>query len=200
MTGIMMDKTRRSLKLLMAAFGTISTVLGLVVVGASAPAFAADARAKIVGTDYDQNGIKVILRQGVYSGGKGFGWEKIQRRHAIYDKDTLGFVLHEPYPNYSGSIAEYNAYANKFVDGKPVDSREVKVVFERKNVTSYYGVTINGQVGIITAFCVNPGGALACPSWVDYALGKRTANAEGGTAEVVWSYEAQASANTSRED
>lgn len=61
---------------------------------------------------------------------------------------------------------------------------------------SDYGVTLNAAVGITTAYCVNPDGALSCPAWVDLAIGaekpssaSRTSGASGtSTVTTTWSY------------
>ncbi|WP_206750276.1 hypothetical protein, partial [Cryobacterium sp. TMS1-20-1] len=52
--------------------------------------------AEVVGTETDAAGRTVVLREGTYNGSVGFGWTKIQQRHNIHSKHTIGFVLKAP--------------------------------------------------------------------------------------------------------
>jgi len=194
------SKTIRTAGLAAGLIG-LFTGSGLVV---ATSASAADG-ATIVGTETDAAGRTIILRQGTYDGATGFGWSKIQKRHAIFSKNSIGYVLKNP----DGGVAEgedrrYTAYANEITcpegaDCTVTDSREVRVINKAAAYPEYYGVALGGQeVGIITAYCINPDGALACPSWVDLAIGvKKPASArisEGTPASITtsWSYEPMA--------
>ncbi|MFC3297280.1 hypothetical protein ACFOD2_13820 [Clavibacter michiganensis subsp. insidiosus] len=168
---------------------------------ATPPASAADG-ATVVGTETDAAGRTIVLRQGTYDGAVGFGWSKIQKRHAIFSKNSIGYVLKNP----DGGVAEgedrrYTAYANEITctDEETctvTDSREVRVINKAAAYNEYYGVALGGQeVGIITAYCINPDGALTCPAWVDLAIGvkKPTAARLSGesptSTSTSWSYE-----------
>jgi hypothetical protein len=84
-----------------------------------------------------------------------------------------------------GSDRLYMAYANKkecTVDYcTVVDSIPVKLIVNYNTVSSYYGVTINGVLGVKTAYCVNDDRANDCPSWVNGALRDSFRSAPGVT-------------------
>lgn len=133
---------------------------------------------KIVGTETDARGVKVIMRQGVWHAnrGRGFGWEKIQKKHAIYSKHSVGFVLKNPNGGQAdGNQRRYYAWANKKVckDGvcTYVDNRQVYTIVDFRHFDKYFGVNVDGTLGVITTYCINPDGAPKCPAWVDLAIG-----------------------------
>lgn len=163
------------------------------------PASAAGAGARVVGTEYDREGTKVIMREGTYNGStrKGFGWQKVQRLHNIHSKHSVGVVIREPAPTISGTVTRYNAWAQKIrvIDGKRYieEQVEVKVSNQRKRFAEYYGVDLDDQhPGVLTAYCENDPKADKCPSWVDLAIGRsapaRMAPVEDGV-EYTGSYE-----------
>ncbi|WP_104087722.1 hypothetical protein [Cryobacterium sp. N19] len=186
----------KSALLALTMFGAIAGLVASPLVPTQ-PASAADG-STIVGTETDADGRNIILRQGTYDGAVGFGWTKIQERHNIHSKNSIGYVLKAP----NGGTAQgedrlYVAYANEITCDSAcevTDSREVRVVNKAAGRESYYGVVLSGgEVGITTAYCVNPDGALACPSWVDRAIGVNKPMASGTTAatpqkSTVWSY------------
>jgi hypothetical protein len=164
------------------------------------PASAADAGATIVGTETDVAGRTIILRQGVFDGVRGFGWVKIQQKHAIMSKNSIGFVLKAPSGGEEqGEDRLYRAYANEITctdaECKVTDSREVRVVNKTAVREEYAGVTLSGRVvGITTAYCVNPDSAPACPAWVDAAIGRQKPATTIDSHRVdgvstLWSYE-----------
>ncbi len=53
---------------------------------------------------------------------------------------------------------------------KATNQRQVITVVEFKHVSSYYGVKMKTDPGVLTTYCVNPKGGLKCPSWVDTAF------------------------------
>lgn len=165
---------------------------------------------KVVGTETDARGVKIIMRQGVWrpkarkGKGAGFGWRKIQSKHGIYSKHSVGFILKNPNGGEpDGNQRRYLAYANKLLceDGvcKVVDNRKVYAFVDFRYFSRYYDVRINGKPGVITAYCINPNAAPKCPSWVDLAIGSEApgvapSNVDGndgdaGTVKTVGSYE-----------
>lgn len=153
--------------------------------------------AEVVGTETDAAGRTVVLREGTYNGSVGFGWTKIQQRHNIHSKHTIGFVLKAPNGGVQqGEDRLYVAYAQEITCTDTcvvTDEREVRVINKEAIYASYYGVTLNAVVGITTAYCVNPDGALSCPAWVDRAIGaEKPASAsrtsETSTVTTTWSY------------
>ena len=190
----------RSLKAILIGAVALSFVAGPTLL-ASAPASAADG-STIVGTETDAKGRTVLLRQGTYNGSVGFGWTKIQQRHAIKSKNSIGFVLKAP----NGGTAQgedrlYIAYANQIVctsKCEVADQRQVKVVNKTGAYSQYYGVPLGGKVvGVTTAYCENPDKSLPCPAWVDIAIGSKkpavtpqsAAEAAAETTSTMWTYE-----------
>ncbi|MDA3804879.1 hypothetical protein PED38_08725 [Clavibacter sp. CT19] len=192
-----MSRTVRAAAMTAGLIGLLSGS-GLVV---ATSASAADG-ATIVGTETAAAGRTIILRQGTYDGVAGFGWTKTQKRHAIFSKNSIGFVLKNPDGGVDeGEDRRYTAYANEITctdeeSCTVTDSREVRVVNKAVGKSDWYGVALGGEeVGIITAYCLNPDGALACPSWVDLAIGVKkpstTRLSEGSptSTSTSWSYE-----------
>jgi hypothetical protein len=133
--------------------------------------------ATIVHTWKDAKGRTIILRQGVYQNGKGFGWAKIRSKHSINSLKTLEYISRAPNGGEAqGSDRLYIAYANKTeCKGsycRVVDSIPVRLVVNFDRVDEYWGVKLNAVLGVKTAYCVNDDRAHDCPSWVDQALGK----------------------------
>lgn len=163
-----------------------------------APSAAHAAPATIIGAWTDALGRTVFVRSGTYNGSTGFGMAKIQQRHAIYSIDSLKFVTRNP----NGGVAEgldrrYDAYANRKECTLGVcvvtHSIPVRVIMSNQYVSTYYGVTVNGAIGIKTAYCTMPNGALKCPVWVDRALAGVTfrqgaLDGESTSVETTWSY------------
>lgn len=164
------------------------------------PAAASAAPASIIGAWTDANGRTVFVRSGTYNGSTGFGMAKIQQRHAIYSIDSLKFVSKNPNGGVAqGSDRRYDAYANRkqCTGGVCIvtDSVPVRVIMSNQYAATYYGIAINGAIGIKTAYCTMPAGALKCPIWVDRALAgvasRQTTEGTGDSYfETVWSYEA----------
>lgn len=183
-----------------AAVLAVLTLAAVTLVPSAQSALAADAGATIVGTETDAAGRTVILRQGIYDGVQGFGWVKIQKKHAIMSKNSVGYVLKAPDGGKAqGEDRLYTAYVNEITcadaDCEVTESLEVRVVDKTASREEYGGVTLSGkEVGITTAYCVNPDKAPACPAWVDATIGtkKPTASidstADDGTS-TLWSYE-----------
>ena len=137
------------------------------------------------------------MRQGTYNGSTGFGWEKVQRRHAIYSKHSVGYVIKNPNGGTpQGTQRLYKAWANYLVctpDCIVWSDREVRVVNETARKQTYYGVDLlNQNPGVLTAYCINPHGELKCPSWVDKAIGAHAPRPRTDANEsehmTVWSY------------
>lgn len=143
----------------------------------------------------DADGNTVLLREGTYRDGKGFGWKKIQARHKIRKVSSLRFVISNPAGGEpQGSNRVYLAYATrKECSGsycRYTDSLPVRVVVDFRSYGTYYDATVDGELGVMTAYCMNPDKALECPSWVDAALGNPSGQAVSGLEErgVVLSY------------
>ena len=162
------------------------------------PTAASAAPVTIIGAWTDALGRTVFVRRGTYNGSTGFGMAKIQQRPAIYSIDSLKFVTRNP----NGGVAEgldrrYDAYANREECTLSVcvvtDSIPVRVIMSSQYATTSYGVTINGAIGIKTAYCTMPAGALKCPIWVDRALAgvsfrQVTVDGEASHVETTWTY------------
>jgi hypothetical protein len=167
-----MKKISRKLVIMIAA-----SILAIVpmLVSTAAPA-SAKSGATIVDKWKDSKGRVIILRQGIYSGGKGFGWEKITGKHSIKSMRSLHFISAVPNGGkQQGASRIYEAYANRLVctNGRcrVTDSVPVRLVVNFNRVGTYYGVAVNGVLGVQTAYCINDDKAHDCPSWVDKALG-----------------------------
>jgi hypothetical protein len=144
---------------------------------AAAPTGLSSVGATVAAKWWDADHRLIRLRYGTYdtSTGKGFGWIKIQVRHRILSMATVRFVTKAPNGGVKrGNSRTYTAYANRKVCTKSscfyTDSVPVKAGVAFNYVPSYYGVLVNGVLGVKTTYCVNPGGALACPWWVDRAM------------------------------
>lgn len=152
---------------------------------------AATTGATVYASFKDARGTYVELRKGSWDGLRGFGWEKINRKHGIHKYSTVGFTIKNPAgPVKEGSQRRYTAYANEKVcrNGtcKYVDSIEVRTIVETAYKTTYYGVRVNDTLGVMTTYCI---GYTVCPSWVDVALSKSSTTNTDTTSQAVWSYE-----------
>lgn len=173
----------------------LAVVIALLGIVLTAPAASASG-ATIVATYHDADGRTVIYRSGTYNGSTGFGWQKVYQRHNIGSYNAIGFIAHNPDGGVpQGSDRVYMAYANKLLcnathtDCDVVDSLPVKLVVNYAKVSTYYGVTINGVLGVKTAYCINDDGALKCPDWVSPALKASFRTVSGGRVETTkWSY------------
>src|SRR3712207_8653758 len=82
------------------------------------------------------------------------------------------------------------AYANKLscnathTDCDVIDSLPVKLIVNYTKVTTYYGVTINGVLGVKTAYCINDDGAAKCPDWVSPALDRKSTRLNSSHANI----------------
>lgn len=134
----------------------------------------------------------VFVRSGTYNPTTqtGFGLAKIQQKHRINSIDSLVFVTRNP----NGGTAQgddrlYEAFANKKVCNQTTctvtESIKVRVIMSNVYAGTYYGVVINGAIGIKTAYCVT--GSTVCPSWIDQGLRRITPGTP--ITENVWSYE-----------
>lgn len=106
---------------------------------------------------------------------------KIQTKHNIHKFQTLRFISNNPKgATFQGSDALYEAYANKKVctDGKCTytESVPVRLVMAFEYVETYYGVEINGTLGVKTSYCLNDNQAGDCPDWVDSAFADSAAS------------------------
>lgn len=82
-------------------------------------------------------------------------------------------------PNYfMGGNGNYNltAYAGHYdcpeTPGVCIlnDQRELRGVHDGRSYTSYYNWPVNGLMGQLTLYCINPGQARLCPNWVTFAI------------------------------
>lgn len=120
----------------------------------------------------------MLLREGRYNsftGGPGFGWQKIVGKHDIRYYGAVRFVASNP----NGGIAQgddrrYDAFANRHVCDNSgcvvTDSIPVRLIVHYGTVQTYYEVPINGVLGVKTMYCEMPGGAPKCPEWAGIAL------------------------------
>lgn len=127
----------------------------------------------------DRDGRSIYLRYGIYDSKskKGFGWEKISRKHAILNNNTVKNVTLSTSSVKEGTDRTYYAYARVkkcYQRGKFCEythERQVKAVVGFGTAKNYHQVNLNGRViGVKTTYCVNPGGAEKCPEWVERAL------------------------------
>ncbi|MES2093270.1 MAG: hypothetical protein V4531_05590 [Actinomycetota bacterium] len=136
----------------------------------------------------------VFVRIGTYDGVNGFGMSKIQKKHNIYWTASLKFVTANPNGGTKqGDDRLYLAYANRKVCSSSgtctyTTSIPVRVVMSNVYAGTYYGVVVNGAIGIKTAYCITDTAATDCPAWVDEALSNIAARTATPAPETVWSY------------
>lgn len=172
--------------------GAAMLMAGLMVM--SAPLAAEAASATVLRGWKDAGGRSVFVRSGTYNGSVGFGMAKIQQRHKIYSIDSVVFVTSNPNGGVKeGDDRRYDAYANKKVCSNGTctytESVPVRVIMSNVYASTYYGVVLNGAIGIKTAYCTTDAALLDCPSWVDQALAGVASRTTGEPSETVWSYE-----------
>ncbi len=166
------------------------SVVRLAVVMVSVVAWAGPASAGSTGSESivaqwaDADGNAVLLREGTYRDGKGFGWTKIQRKHKIRKIESVRFVTSNPAGGApQGDSRVYVAYANRKECNKSycryTDSLPVRAVVNFSYRSTYHDANVDGVVGVVTTYCLNPDQAHACPDWVDSALGNPTSKYAG---------------------
>lgn len=107
---------------------------------------------------------------------KGWGQDKAEHRHNIKTQASIRYLASAPTIVKSGTSYAHTVWSNeiKCKNGRctVTDEREVRGVFVRSVLKVLHGETVGGELGLQTAYCLNPDKALRCPDWVDVGLGK----------------------------
>jgi hypothetical protein len=159
-----------------------------------------DPGAKIISTWRDFKNQVVELRQGTWNNKNGFGFKKINSKHHVYKVSTVRYPTRNNLPGgylEKGTKRQYVAYANRKVctrtGCKIVQQIPVLTVVQTQYFTSYWGVQLRSNPGVITTYCKNPNGSEECPTWVDASFSGGLAESdsietEEGTVSAVWSF------------
>lgn len=132
--------------------------------------------ATILGAWQAAGGWLMHVRAGTYDADldQGFGMTKIIAKHGITHWHSLRYITQNPTSGESqGNQSTHHAYANMLECDlledwcEVVDSIMVRTVMDDSYVDDYYGVPVNGILGIITAYCLD---YVYCPAWVNTAL------------------------------
>ena len=145
----------------------LTAVLVLPLVAPSPPAVAAvQGEETLAHPVFDDGGGRpVLLRTGRYDGTRGYGWEKILRRHAITNKNLVQKLIQSSAGSPAGGESrEYTGFAQRFSCDISGRCTEVERIPLRAIVDFRRDPALNGQKGVITAYCNH--GPLECPSWV----------------------------------
>lgn len=121
----------------------------------------------------------IPIHRGFYDGDldQGFGMDKAYHKHNIWTVSAMKKVMVSP--NYfMGGNGNYNltAYAGHYeCESTPgvcvlSDQRELRGVHDGRTYQNYYNWPVNGLMGQLTLYCINPGGARLCPNWVTFAI------------------------------
>lgn len=153
----------------------IIAAFGMLLLPASASAQVAPSistQQQIVATFRNTLDESVVLRRGFWSSANpnsGFGYEKIVGKHRITNLGVIRQILAHPdavTPQGGGRYA-HDSRSRRFVC-RPgcveVQSVVVRVVID------YHGWSGPGQFGVVTAYCLNPDKAWACPAYVNAAV------------------------------
>lgn len=155
--------------------------------GASARETTRPSGAEIVGTWLDSQGSPVILRAGAWDGSFGFGMKKIEAKHKIANIEMLQAITRTSDIREFDGKRVYTRYAvrsDSSADQDVVEIVPVRLVYEPRPRDDYWGVGIDGVVGVLTAYCVNPDRGEICPSWVEDSLTAPALNPALRTAET----------------
>jgi hypothetical protein len=149
--------------------------------------------------------VKMITRLGFYDSvvDHGFGYDKAYNKHGITSCGAINFVLLSPvsYATSTGKATQnYDAWAEKLVNGKVVEEIPVTPVYEYGNWATYYGWPAGSPLGLMTIFCNNADNSAKCPSWVNLALasGVHAAAQASSSGQTNVAYEASYSAHMGR--
>lgn len=126
------------------------------------------------------------LRVGTYnaSTGKGWGWNKVKKKHNITKYSALEYITKGPNRDHQdGTTYRSHAYAAKYrcTDGvcRLVKQYKVFAVVNEKKLGDHH------NRGVITAYC---DGVVKCPGWVTTALAKANGRSIAGDEQYVSAY------------
>ena len=110
----------------------------------------------------DARGVTAVLRRGFFDreANRGFGWDKVWNQHKITNTNAVSYMVRNPNGGSAqGTKRVYFAYANRVECGViNCTVREVvrtRTVVEFKYFPTYYGYSVGGQPGVLTAYCDN---------------------------------------------
>lgn len=130
---------------------------------ASQPRPPVEQQAEIIEILANSNGDQVLYRRGYYGGGsRGFGYEKVTKKHGITSNSVVSAVVRSPQEvRFEDGYWVHEKEAILYGLFTESQSLTVRVVI---NYGSWEGP---GQHGLVTAYCV---GYLVCPDWVNTAF------------------------------
>ncbi|TGB16094.1 hypothetical protein [Streptomyces sp. MZ04] len=147
--------------------------------GGQVEAKAATGKYKILKSlDYRRAG-NMPLRQGYYSGGKGFGWTKVKKKHNITKYAAVEYIAKSPKYKATDKITKKHPKHTSFTFWGY--SQKIKCTNGRCRVVKEYQVKLAVQEdirhsgrdrkpkGVITMYCQ---GVTRCPGWVSIGLAK----------------------------
>jgi hypothetical protein len=113
----------------------------------------------------------VPLRLGYYRDGKGFGWTKIKKKHALTKYSAVEYVTRGPNRKSQGGTSyKMWAYAGKYNcrNGSCRLVKQYKVIVSVQESHRHSGRDHKPK-GVITAYCE---GVVRCPAWVSTTLSR----------------------------
>lgn len=114
-------------------------------------------------------GDPVSMRRGYWSADaprRGFGFMKITQKHAIFSRALLASIVSDP---DSVTLVQPGRYVHESTTRHVVCEFQCTVVESVlvRVVIDYNDFAGQGQMGILTAYCVNPDQAEYCPAYVN---------------------------------
>lgn len=160
--------------------GLVALVLSWTVATTGSAAATGSSSGDVVATFSDGGGRTVVLREGTYDGSDGFGWEKIKDKHKITNVEVVEAIVGNPNggtphrevdkrtKKLTKDRREYVGYANRARCGINGQCEVVERIPMRVIVEFLHDFAFDGQLGVLTAFCVFGDPAhVECPSWVN---------------------------------
>ncbi|MQY12886.1 hypothetical protein SRB5_30250 [Streptomyces sp. RB5] len=135
------------------------------------PRAAATGQYKILGSLTYSGPGNMPLRLGYYRSGKGFGWTKIKKKHALTRYTAIEYVTRGPNRRSQGGTSyKMWAYAGKYNcrNGSCRLTKQYKVIVSVQESIRHSGRDHKPK-GVITAYCE---GVVRCPAWVSTTLSK----------------------------
>lgn len=152
-----------------------STLVATAVIAVGLPAAAHAApppfgyQKEVLANFTDTGGRPVLLRRGYFTGGAGFGWDKIFHKHGITNMNLVEKIIRNPNGGQiDGTARVYSGFAQRFRCDVSNRCTEVERIPLKAVVDFRDDLNLgSGQKGVITAYCnFGSGGPPRCPSWV----------------------------------
>lgn len=156
-------------------------LVSLAILNSTPPAAGATtAMEDIVATWQDADGRQVLLREGYWEQGNGFGREKIAQKHKITNMEVVKAIIGNPdggtpkktYDKKTRKLTRdrrtYTGFANRLTCRMDARCDVVERIPLVAVVEYLYDFAFQGQVGVMTAYCKFDSPAQTdCPSWVN---------------------------------